>query len=350
MTLTNTINVAVVGCGYWGPNLIRNFVENQNTILTTVCDLDDAKRDKVLRRYPAVAGTNDFNELLSDNTLDAIAIATPVHTHYPLAKAALQAGKHVLVEKPMCMTTTECEELITLAAEKKLTLMVDHTFVYHGAVKRIKQEIDNGNLGNLLYFDSSRVNLGLFQSDINVIWDLAPHDLSMMDYLIGQQPVSVHATGTCAAGQEQEAVAYLTVKFDNDLIAHFNVSWLSPVKLRQILVGGDKKMIVYNDLEPTEKIRIYDKGITIDQSSSEEDKYQTLVGYRTGDMMAPKLDLTEALKTEIDHFVHCITTGETPLTDGQAGLRIVQVLEAADRSLKSGNIEYLQPNANACTV
>jgi len=342
------ISVAVVGCGYWGPNLIRNVVENPDTTLVTVCDLDAAKREKILRRYPAVTGTDDFNTILNNPVIEAVVIATPVHTHYPLAKAALQAGKHVLVEKPMCMTVDECHELIALAEENQRILMVDHTFVYHGAVQRIKQEIDAGNLGNLLYFDSTRVNLGLFQSDVNVIWDLATHDLAMMDYLIGQNPVSVHASGACAAGRNQEAVAYLTVKFENDLIAHFNVSWLSPVKLRQILVGGDKKMILYNDLEPMEKIRIYDKGITVDEASSDEAKYQTLVGYRTGDMMAPNLDQTEALKTEIAHFVDCIRTGKRPITDGHAGLRVVQVLEAANLSLETGATQTLQPMA--CSV
>jgi predicted dehydrogenase len=331
-----TLRVAVVGCGYWGPNLIRNFYENDQVELVAVCDLNPERLSRMGKRYPSVQLTSSYQALLDDPNLDAIAIATPVHTHYPLAKAALQSGKHVLVEKPMCMTSAECMALIALAEEKQCTLMVDHTFVYHGAVKRIKDEVASGALGELLYFDSVRVNLGLFQSDINVVWDLAPHDLSIMDYIIGKTPVSIQASGACHAGNGMEDIAYITVNFENNLIAHFHVSWLSPVKVRQVLVGGTKKMIVYDDLEPMEKVRIYDKGITVEQPKSEEERYTNLVGYRVGDMMAPVLDATEALKHEVAHFVDCALNGKQPITDGQAGLRVVQILEAANESIRTG--------------
>ena len=336
MSQSKTLGVAVVGAGYWGPNLIRNFYENDAAELVAVCDLDASRLAKIGKRYPTAILLNDFKALLAMPSVQAVAIATPVHTHYPLAKQALQAGKHVLVEKPMCMTSAECMELIALANEQKLTLMVDHTFVYHGAVKRIKDEVDSGALGDLLYFDSVRINLGLFQSDINVVWDLAPHDLSIMDYVIGKTPVSIHATGACHAGNGIEDISYITVTFEENVIAHFNVSWLSPVKVRQILVGGTKKMIVYDDLEPMEKIRIYDKGITVEQPKSEEERYANLVGYRMGDMLAPSLDMTEALKAEIAHFVDCALNAKRPITDGEAGLRVVQILEAANESMRTG--------------
>ncbi len=340
--MTTTLNVGVVGAGYWGPNLIRNFYENESVTLSHVCDLDSAKLAKIAKRYPTVTTVTDFALMLDNPELQAVVIATPVHTHYSLAKQALLAGKHVLVEKPMCMNTDECRELIALASERNVTLMVDHTFVYHGAVQRIKDEIDGGTLGDVLYFDSVRINLGLFQSDINVVWDLAPHDLSIMDYLIGKNPVSIHATGACHAGNDIEDIAYITVTFEDNVIAHFNVSWLSPVKVRQILVGGTKKMIVYDDLEPMEKIRIYDKGITVEQPQTDEERYANLVGYRVGDMMAPKLDLTEALKAEVTHFVDCCLNSKRPITDGEAGLRVVQILEAANKAIKTGEVQLLE--------
>jgi predicted dehydrogenase len=333
--------MALVGAGYWGPNLIRNVYENARASLEIVCDLDKYKLEKVKKRYPAIHTTTCYQDLLQSVSIDAIVIATPVNTHYTLARQALIHGKHVLVEKPMCMTTHECIELIALAEEKNLTLMVDHTFVYHGAVQRIKKELDSGELGDLLYFDSVRINLGLFQSDINVVWDLAPHDLSIMDYLIGQPPVSVHATGACHAGNNLEDIAYITVQFENQIIAHFNVSWLSPVKIRQILVGGTQKMILYDDLEPTEKIRIYDKGITVDSPKTDEERYANLVGYRVGDMMVPNLALKEALAVEIEHFIDCVLSGKRPITDGRAGLRVVQILEAANRSIQTGTLQKM---------
>ena len=335
------VRIGVVGCGYWGPNLIRNFYEDANVELVYVCDLAQDKLAKIGRRYPTVITTTNYSDLLNDPKIDAIVVATPVHTHYPLAKQALMSNKHVLVEKPMCMTSKECCDLIALAKENERILMVDHTFVYHGAIRRMKQVIDNNELGDILYFDSVRINLGLFQSDINVIWDLAPHDLSIMDYLLGKVPQAVYATGACHAGNGIEDIAYIDLKFDNNQIAHFHVSWLSPVKVRQVLVGGTKKMIAYDDLQPMEKLRIYDKGITVDQPTTDEERYQNLIQYRIGDMYAPVFDLTEALKNEVAHFVDCVQTGKTPITDGHAGLRVVQILELANASLRTGQPQVL---------
>lgn len=344
--LVKQLSVGVVGCGYWGPNLVRNFYENEQVELRYVCDLAHEKLAKLARRYPTVITTADFQELLDDPTLDAIAIATPVHTHFKLADLALQAGKHVLVEKPMCMTSVECEQLIALADRKKKVLMVDHTFAYHGAVSLIKEVIERGELGEILYFDSVRINLGLFQSDVNVVWDLAPHDLSIMDYLLGQTPKTVHATGACHAGNGVEDIAYITLTFENNTIAHFNVSWLSPVKVRQILIGGTKKMIVYDDLTPMEKVRIYDKGISIsEETRGYNSQYVNQVQYRIGDMHSPVIDITEALKIEVAHFVDCVINGKKPITDGRAGLRTVQILEAANASLKTGQPQQLAPSS-----
>jgi predicted dehydrogenase len=259
-----------------------------------------------------------------------------------LAHLALSAGKHVLVEKPMCMTSVECEQLIAVADEKKKVLMVDHTFAYHGAVSLIKGVIERGELGEILYFDSVRINLGLFQSDVNVVWDLAPHDLSIMDYLLGQTPITVHATGACHAGNGVEDIAYITLTFENNTIAHFNVSWLSPVKVRQILIGGTKKMIAYDDLTPMEKVRIYDKGISISEETRDyNSQYVNQVSYRIGDMHSPVIDITEALKIEVAHFVDCVLAGKQPITDGRAGLRTVRILEAANASLKTGQPQAL---------
>lgn len=330
------LNVAVVGCGYWGPNLIRNFAECKLTRVKYVVDLMPERLAKLSRRYPGTEFITEFEKALNDPDLHAVVIATPVHTHYKLARQALLAGKHVLVEKPMCQTSAECLDLIALAAEHRLVLMVDHTFVYNGAVRRIKESIDRSELGDVLYFDSVRINLGLIQSDVNVIWDLAPHDLSIMDYLIGKEPVSVHASGVSLVSNKQEELAYLSLRFNDRFIANFHVSWLSPVKIRRILVGGTQKMVVYDDLEATEKVKIYDKGVDVSPDTSEENRYRTLVEYRVGDMLAPAYDLTEALRKEAEHFAECILKNSVPLTSGEAGLRVVRILEAANASLSSG--------------
>lgn len=325
------IGVGVVGYGYWGPNLVRNFVESQKSKVVGVCDQRADRLNAAASRYPGIATLCDFDELIKRPEVDAIAISTPVSTHFDLAMRALNAGKHVLVEKPLTTTSAKAVKLIEQAEKNGLTLMVDHTFVYTGAVRLIKELIETEGIGDIYYYDSVRVNLGLFQKDVNVIWDLAVHDLSIMDYVLGIRPYAVSATGMSHVGGRPEDVAYLTLFFDNSLIAHIHINWLSPVKVRSTLIGGSKKMIMYDDLEPSEKIKIYDKGITL--NGNKEGAYQEMIGYRTGDMWAPKLDTTEALKREVLHFVDCIENHKSPVTDGESGLRIVDILEAASKSM-----------------
>ena len=329
--------IGVIGCGYWGPNLLRNFAENERAQLRWICDLDESRLAAMGRRYPAAQTTSDYLRLLGDSELDAVAVVTPVATHFQIAKAALMAGKHVLVEKPLTATEREAEELNDLAERNQRTLMVDHTFVYTGAVRKMKEIVGNGELGELLYFDSVRINLGLFQKDINVLWDLAPHDLSIMDYLIDRQPEGLSAIGSCHIERGIENIAYLIMHFPGDFIAHFHFNWLAPVKIRRTMIAGSSKMILYDDIEPTEKVRIYDKGVTTNRVGADrEADYQTLVSYRTGDVWAPKLDSTEALRHVVAEFLASICEGRRPLTDGQAGLRVVRLLEAAQQSIKNG--------------
>ena len=333
------LNLGVIGCGYWGPNLARNFADNEHAALRWLCDANAQRLASLARRYPTAQATEDCRQMLKDEQLDAVVIATPVSTHYPLAHAALQAGKHVLIEKPFTATAREAEELIELADKNGLTLMVDHTFIYTGAVRKIKELVDGGELGELLYFDSVRINLGLFQNDINVVWDLAPHDLSIMDYLIDKEPVSVTATGSCHIEKGIENIAYVMLRFADDFIAHFHFNWLAPVKLRRALLAGSKKMIVYDDIEPTEKVRVYDKGVMVtrrDEQTDPEAAYTTLVSYRAGDVWVPKLDTSEALKGVSKEFLAAVNEKRPPLTDGHAGLRVVRLLEAAQQSIKEG--------------
>jgi len=328
----------VIGCGYWGPNLLRNFAENQNADLRYSCDLDPERLAAMGRRYPAAQITTDYRKLIGDSALDAIVIATPVATHARFAAEALAAGKHVLVEKPLTASVAEAEHLAELAERNERVLMVDHTFVFTGAVRKIKEILEGGDLGDLLYFDATRINLGLFQDDINVIWDLAPHDFSIMDFLLGAPPESVSATGSCHIKQGIENIAYVMLRFPNNLIAHFHFNWLSPVKIRHTLIAGSRKMIVYDDIEPTEKVRVYDRGVTTRQEShlDKEAAYRTLVSYRTGDVWVPKLDSTEALHYVCGEFLGAIRDQRAPLTDAAAGLRVVRLLEAAQRSLDQG--------------
>ena len=328
------IGIAVVGYGYWGPNLVRNITETTGARLACVCDLDTKRLAQAQSRYPAINTTSDYSEVLSDPAVHAVAIATPVSSHFKLAMQALMAGKHVLVEKPMAASRDEAARMVEEAARRRLVLAVDHTFVHTGAVQKMSELVESG-LGDMYYYDSVRVNLGLFQHDVSVIWDLAVHDLSILDYILPEKPVAVSATGMSHLRGEPENIAYLTLFFDSKLIAHIHVNWLAPVKVRRTLIGGSNKMIVYDDLEPSEKIKVYDKGITMDDKA---DAYgdtvrQMLVGYRSGDMYAPRLDVTEALKRELEQFVQCIETGSHPITDGHAGLRVVNTLEAATRSL-----------------
>jgi predicted dehydrogenase len=337
------ITIGVIGCGYWGPNLLRNFAENEKAQLRWICDLDPSRLAAMGRRYPSARTTSNYQELMSDPDLDAVAVVTPVATHFKIMKEALTAGKHVLAEKPLTATVREAEELINLAEAKGLTLMVDHTFIYTGAVRKMKEIVTSGDLGDLLYFDSVRINLGLFQRDINVLWDLAPHDLSIMDYLIERQPEAVSAIGSCHIEQGIENIAYLMLRFQGDFIAHFHFNWLAPVKIRRTLIAGSRKMILYDDIEPTEKVRVYDKGVTTNRAADSETNYQTLVSYRTGDVWAPKIDATEALRHVVTEFLDSIRGGRKPLTDGAAGLRVVRLLEAAQRSMKNGGMAELIP-------
>jgi predicted dehydrogenase len=328
----SVINVGVIGYGYWGPNLVRNLFEVAETRVVAVSDMRQDRLDQVKSRYPSVEVSTDYRRLLDDPRIDAIAIATPVHTHYQLALQALQSGKHVMVEKPMTSSSEQALHLIEEATRRNLTLLVDHTFVYTGAVRKIKAIADSGQLGDILYYDSTRINLGLFQRDVDVIWDLAVHDLAIMDYILPSAPCAVAATGINHVFGGTENLAYITMFFEENVIAHVNVNWLSPVKVRRTLVGGSKQMIVYDDMEPSEKVKVYDKGITMNGSS--DSLYKALVGYRSGDMFAPQLDVSEALKVEIQHFVECIRTGAEPITGGQAGLRVVRILESASLSMK----------------
>jgi predicted dehydrogenase len=323
------IRVGVIGYGYWGPNVVRNFFGVDHTCVDMLCDMNPSALARAKKNYPSLEVTTDPEEILKSPNLDAVAIVTPVWTHYKLAKAALENGKHVFVEKPFTSTSEQAEELINLAERKNLKIMVDHTFLFTGAVKRIKEFIDNGTLGDLYYYDSTRVNLGLFQHDVNVLWDLAPHDLSIMDYLIKGKPEAVVATGERHLNGVAD-IAFLTLYYPNNMIGHINVNWLSPVKVRTTLIGGEKKMLVWNDLEADEKLKIYDKGVQM----SGDGVYQLLVSYRSGDMWAPRVEQVEALKLEAAYFVDCILNDKKPFNDGAAGLHVVQVLEAADQSLQ----------------
>ncbi len=327
------VNIGVIGYGYWGPNLVRNFSETAGSRVVAVSDLRLERLAQAQNRYPGIKTTLHSQDLFRDPSIDAIAIATPVSTHSDLAMQALKSNKHVLLEKPLAATVEEGERLLEEAKRRDRILMVDHTFVYTTAVRKINELIVNNELGSIYYYDSVRVNLGLFQHDVNVIWDLAVHDLSIMDYILPQRPYAVSVTGMSHISGEPENIAYLTLFFEDRLIAHIHVNWLAPVKVRRTLIGGSRKMIVYDDLEPSEKVKVYDKGVTVNNNSETENIYQMLIGYRTGDMWAPQLEMIEALRIEIAHFLHCIREGESPITNGASGLRVVQILEAATRSM-----------------
>jgi predicted dehydrogenase len=342
------IRIGVIGYGYWGPNIVRNFESLEESKVVMVCDRSPSSLRKVKKSYPHVEVTENSWSLVSSPDVDVVAVVTPVWTHFDLAKAALQNGKHVFVEKPFTYTTQQAEELVELAEKKNLLIMVDHTFLFTGAVKKIRQLIDDGTLGKLYYYDSTRVNLGLFQHDVNVIWDLAPHDLSIMDYLIPERPQAIVASAE-AHLNGLEDVAFITAYFPNNVIAHINVNWLSPVKVRTTLIGGEKRMLVWNDLEADEKIRIYDKGV--EKTSNQEGIYDMLVKYRTGDMWAPQIENTEALKSELQYFIDCVQRNEVPFNDGKAGLRVVGMLEAANKSIKKrGVLVDIWPNSYAASA
>lgn len=332
------LKVGVIGYGYWGPNIVRNFHRPGKSSVELICDRSQHMLDRAAQAYPAIQTTTDPCLIIKSPSIDVVAIVTPVWTHYELAKSALENGKHVFVEKPFTANTEQAQELIELADKKGLKIMVDHTFLFTGAVRKIRQLVDNGTLGDLYYYDSTRVNLGLFQHDVNVIWDLAPHDLSIMNYLIDKKPEAVVATGQCHLNGHED-IAFITVYFPNNVIAHINVNWLSPVKVRTTLIGGEKKMLVWNDLAADEKIKVYDKGVDI---KNREGVYELLVSYRSGDMWAPQVEQTEALKLELDHLVDCIASNKAPINDGRSGYQVVQVLEAAEKSVKNrGELVYL---------
>lgn len=328
------INVAVVGYGYWGPNIVRNFFDSKKGRVKYICELNEERRNKAKLRYPSVEVVDNLDAILDDRNVSAVAIVTAVHTHYELAKKCLEANKHVLVEKPLTDNVQKAQELVNLAKEKNLILMVDHTFVYTGAVRKIKELISSGAIGDLLYFDSIRVNLGLFQHDVNVVMDLAPHDIYILDYwLDGKIPDNLSARGICHLNNELENMAFINIRYPDNFLAHINLNWLSPVKVRQILVGASKKMVVYNDIEPTEKVKVYDKGITVNHNGP-KDIHNVLIDYRVGDMWSPHLDQREGLNVMINHFLDCIENGDVPITDGESGLRVVAILEAIQKSIK----------------
>ncbi|MFO0974212.1 MAG: Gfo/Idh/MocA family oxidoreductase [Phycisphaerae bacterium] len=324
------LRAAVVGTGYWGPNLARNFSTIEGVELRSVCDPQPEALRRMERQYPRARQYSALAELLTDRELDLVAVATPVRTHFELARAALSAGKHVLVEKPLAASVAECEELINVARRAGRVLMVDHTFVYHPAVEKVADLGRRGELGDLCYYDSVRINLGLFQRDANVLWDLAPHDVSIMEHLIARPPRWVQAAGARHAGQLHETMAYVTVQYADNILGHVHVNWLSPVKVRQVCIGGSKRMLIYDDNQVTEKVRVYDRGVEL---TSAEGIHQALVQYRAGDMVAPAIPNDEALRRVVQHFLFCVRQERPPLTDGAAGLRVVRVLEAAQRSL-----------------
>lgn len=331
------IRFGVIGYGYWGPNIVRNLSGLDTTKVVAICDKSEVALRRAKQTFPGVQVTQDCSELLASTEIDAIAVITPVWTHFELAKRALENGKHVFVEKPFTSTSAQASELIDLAERKNLQIMVDHTFLFTGAVRKIRQLIDDNTLGKLYYYDSTRVNLGLFQHDVNVLWDLAPHDLSIVDYLIGERPEAIVATGEKHLNGLTD-VAYLTAYYPDNVIAHINVNWLSPVKVRTTLIGGEKKMLVWNDLEADEKIKVYDRGVNM---TTREGVYNLLVSYRSGDMWSPKVEAVEALKAELSYFTECINKGDTPMNDGLAGLRVVRMLEAAEESLsRKGEAVY----------
>ena len=341
--MNSEIGVAIVGAGYWGQNLIRNFWDADGCRLVCVCDTDSLVLSKALRRYPTIEVMQDYAAVLRHLGVDAVVIATPPSTHFEFARRALEAGKHVLVEKPLATSTTEVEQLIELASARQKTLMVDHTFLYTAAVRRMKQLMDAGEIGDLLYYDSVRINLGLLQSDTNVLWDLGPHDFSILDHLCHLNPKSVSAIAGKHFGYPFEDIVYVTVRFDSSLIAHFHLNWLSPVKVRLTLVGGSKKMIVYDDMESNEKVKVYDKGVSVNQSP--ETRTRLLASYRQGNMFAPHLDTTEALRLVAREFLSSVAENRVPMTDGAAGYRVVRLLEAAQRSMDENGRERGLPEA-----
>lgn len=328
------IAVGIIGLGYWGPNLVRNFSTSARTRVTSLCDTNRARVDAFAARFPAVAHTTEATEVFADASVDAVAIATPVASHYELVKAALRAGKHVLVEKPLAASAAEASELVALAQQQRRVLLVDHVFLYSPSVRKMQELIRAGEVGDILFFDSVRINLGLFQHDVNVVWDLAPHDLSIIDHLLGRTARSVVAVGASHAGNRLQDMAYLHLDYGDNLLASVHVNWLSPVKVRHFLMGGSRRSVLYNELDLSERVKVYDRGI--DVSKDPEGIRQVLVSYRSGDVLSPRLDAAEPLLNMVEHFADCIENGVAPISGGEHGLRIVRVLEAAQQSLELG--------------
>lgn len=332
--MTTPLRIGIVGLGYWGPNLVRNFAAVEGGQLRVACDLDEKRFRKMPAQFPSVKFTTNPKDIFENPEIDAVAIATPVHTHYALAKQALEAGKHVLVEKPLTSRVEHAEELLAIAGQKGLVVMVDHVFVFSPPVVKMKEIVDSGKLGKLFFIDSVRINLGLFQRDINVVWDLAPHDLSIVDFLLGRLPKTLSAFGSNHTNGDIEDVAYLNLDFGNGLIANFHVNWLSPVKVRSMIIGGSDQSLIYNDLDQSEKIKVYNRGISL-QPTDELQKRQLMVSYRSGDVWSPNIGTEEPLGRMAAHFLDCIRQGKEPVSGGQAGLRVVKILDAAQRSIKA---------------
>ncbi len=330
------VHIGMVGYGYWGNNLLRNFINTPNCTIKTVCDLRNERLQIAKKTFPTIEITTSIEELIYDPKIDAVVVATPVFLHYKFAKMALEAGKHVLVEKPLTASIAEASELVELALKKQLILAVDHTFLFTSSVQKIKKMVDCAELGKLQYFDSTRINLGLFQPDVNVIWDLAPHDISILNYLVKEKPISVSCTGKSHTASKLEDIAYLTINYSSDFIAHFSCSWISPVKIRRILLGGDKKMCLFDDVEPTEKVKIYDTGFDV---KNEEEKHKMLIDYRIGDIYLPKIAQKEALSEMAADFITAIEKKIKPLVDGESGLEVVKILDAAQRSINAKGAE-----------
>ncbi|HEY7736853.1 MAG TPA: Gfo/Idh/MocA family oxidoreductase [Candidatus Limnocylindrales bacterium] len=332
---SRVLGVGVIGCGYWGPNLVRNFARHEQSRVVALCDAQVERAAKIASLYRVEKVTSDARELINHPDVELVVVSSPSATHYDLAKAAILAGKHVLVTKPMTTRVEHAEELVHLAERQGVILAVDHTFVYTGAVRKMRELIESGELGEIYYVDSVRINLGVFQSDVNVLWDLGPHDISIIDYVLGGTlPVEVSAVGAVHAGSRTENIAYLTMRYGPDVLAHVHVNWLAPAKIRRTIVGGSRRMIVYDDMSPSEKLLIYDKGVTIAPWNDPEQIYSQLVSYRSGDMQAPRLDDREALAVEVEDLVESITTGRQPVADGVSGVRTVRILEAAQESMR----------------
>lgn len=338
------MKIAIIGYGYWGPNLVRNFNNAANCEVACIFDLSEKQLNRANKAFPNIKLVSNYDEILKDKSIDAVAIATPVFTHFKLAKQAMMHDKHVLLEKPMTASVAEANELIEISKSRGLTLMVDHTYLYTSAVEKIKEIVDSGEIGNIKYVDSTRINLGLFQTDVDVLWDLAPHDISICSYLMQERPTAVQAVGVSHIDNDLENIAYLTLHYPNNRIAHFNCSWISPVKIRQMLIGGDKKMIVFNDLETTEKLKIYDKGYNV---IPESDRDKLLVDYRIGDIQIPKIPQSEALAGMAADFINSIEKGVMPRSNYNSGLEVVTILEAATYSMKNKGTEVELTYANA---